>query len=311
MNPTKLDHNRVLGRRPRLDRRLRHGRTWGMHVIDRTDRFTLLGADARRGKLTLFAAKARGIAARSSTSPSALSISARPSPSCPTGSTSSVRARARRISTSVPKVCASVSSRRRRASTTNFDPRRAALGQPRRRPRPSTGHFGFAPAPPGAAGVPRVGVGGAFVEFHAGEPGTPDRPLLNHLAVLVESRTSTSRPPTTSASRSTRQNTSENRSSRIPTAPTNLKGGLIRQSIPSSFRIGFGESIDNPLRKNYLNWRKQTENRKKGKSSHFSQESMSQHAPRRSLPFLFLSAFGCSSVFLPPAQQKPSEMWLL
>jgi catechol 2,3-dioxygenase-like lactoylglutathione lyase family enzyme len=29
----------------------------GMHVIDRTDRFTLLGADARRGKLTLFDAE--------------------------------------------------------------------------------------------------------------------------------------------------------------------------------------------------------------------------------------------------------------
>ena len=28
----------------------------GMHVIDRTDAFTLVGADARRGKLTLFAA---------------------------------------------------------------------------------------------------------------------------------------------------------------------------------------------------------------------------------------------------------------
>src|SRR6266566_784440 len=28
----------------------------GMHVIDRTERFTLVGADARRGKLTLFAA---------------------------------------------------------------------------------------------------------------------------------------------------------------------------------------------------------------------------------------------------------------
>lgn len=28
----------------------------GMHVIERTDRFTLLGADARRGKLTLFGA---------------------------------------------------------------------------------------------------------------------------------------------------------------------------------------------------------------------------------------------------------------
>jgi len=29
----------------------------GMHVIERTDTFTLVGADARRGKLTLFAAK--------------------------------------------------------------------------------------------------------------------------------------------------------------------------------------------------------------------------------------------------------------
>src|SRR3954453_23458621 len=30
----------------------------GMHVISRTDAFTLVGADARRGKLTLFAADA-------------------------------------------------------------------------------------------------------------------------------------------------------------------------------------------------------------------------------------------------------------
>ena len=30
-------------------------------------------------------------------------------------------------------------------------------------------------------------VGGAFVEFHDGEPGDPERPLLNHLAVLVDS----------------------------------------------------------------------------------------------------------------------------
>jgi catechol 2,3-dioxygenase-like lactoylglutathione lyase family enzyme len=29
----------------------------GMHVIDRTEKFTLVGADARRGKLTLFAAE--------------------------------------------------------------------------------------------------------------------------------------------------------------------------------------------------------------------------------------------------------------
>src|SRR5215212_463778 len=35
----------------------------GMHVVDRTDAFTLVGSDARRGKLTLFAAdgpRARG-----------------------------------------------------------------------------------------------------------------------------------------------------------------------------------------------------------------------------------------------------------
>ena len=43
---------------------------------------------------------------------------------------------------------------------------------------------GLARARPGA---PRVEVGGAFVEFHQGEPGDPERPLLNHLAVLVES----------------------------------------------------------------------------------------------------------------------------
>ena len=35
--------------------------------------------------------------------------------------------------------------------------------------------------------MPRVEVGGAFVEFHPGEPGSPEKPLLNHLAVLVES----------------------------------------------------------------------------------------------------------------------------
>jgi len=39
----------------------------GMHVIERTERFTLVGADARRGKLTLFVAKGRrdpGVLAR-------------------------------------------------------------------------------------------------------------------------------------------------------------------------------------------------------------------------------------------------------
>ncbi len=47
--------------------------------------------------------------------------------------------------------------------------------------------YGFAAAEPGAGGVPRVEVSGAFVEFHEGDPGDPERPLLNHLAVLVDS----------------------------------------------------------------------------------------------------------------------------
>ena len=42
--------------------------------------------------------------------------------------------------------------------------------------------LGFSPD-----GDRRVEVGGAWVEFHEGAPGDPERPLLNHLAVLVDS----------------------------------------------------------------------------------------------------------------------------
>jgi hypothetical protein len=47
--------------------------------------------------------------------------------------------------------------------------------------------LGFEPAEPGPSGAPRVEVGGAYVEFVEGKPGDPERPLLNHLAVLVDS----------------------------------------------------------------------------------------------------------------------------
>ena len=49
------------------------------------------------------------------------------------------------------------------------------------------GSLGFGPSEPGPSGAPRVEVGGAWVEFHPGEPGAPEKPLLNHLAVLVDS----------------------------------------------------------------------------------------------------------------------------
>ena len=47
--------------------------------------------------------------------------------------------------------------------------------------------YGFQPTDPGTDGAPRVEVAGAYVEFHEGEPGDPEAPLLNHLAVLVDS----------------------------------------------------------------------------------------------------------------------------
>jgi hydantoinase/carbamoylase family amidase len=56
MNPNALDHVAlwVADRDPLADFLCGH---LGMHVIDRTERFTLVGADAREGKLTLFAAE--------------------------------------------------------------------------------------------------------------------------------------------------------------------------------------------------------------------------------------------------------------
>jgi catechol 2,3-dioxygenase-like lactoylglutathione lyase family enzyme len=56
MQANALDHVAlwVADRDPLADFACRH---LGMHLIDRTDDFTLVGADARRGKLTLFAAE--------------------------------------------------------------------------------------------------------------------------------------------------------------------------------------------------------------------------------------------------------------
>ena len=56
MEPRTLDHVAywVADREPAVAFCERH---LGMHVIDRQERFTLIGSDARRGKLTLFDAE--------------------------------------------------------------------------------------------------------------------------------------------------------------------------------------------------------------------------------------------------------------
>jgi catechol 2,3-dioxygenase-like lactoylglutathione lyase family enzyme len=185
MNPTKLDHVAywVADRDPVADFVTAH---LGMHVIDRTDAFTLVGSDARRGKLTFFAAD--GPRERGALQHVALRVSS--------------------LDDALAALPASLPVDRPRDGEAYFDvgPEGIRLGLVEAptdveydldhvallSANPSAtaeayGSLGFEPAAPGVSGAPRVEVGGAYVEFYPGEPGDPERPLLNHLAVLVES----------------------------------------------------------------------------------------------------------------------------
>jgi hypothetical protein len=140
-----------------------------MHVIERTDRFTLIGHDARRGKLTLF--DADGPRDRGALKHVALRVSSLDGlpPSVDAGEELEVRL-----------VEAETESEYDLDHVALFsaDPEATAREYER---------YGFRPAAPSVDGRPRVEVGGAYVEFHPGDPGDPERPLLNHLAVLVDS----------------------------------------------------------------------------------------------------------------------------
>jgi catechol 2,3-dioxygenase-like lactoylglutathione lyase family enzyme len=185
MNPTKLDHVAywVADRDPVADFLTSH---LGMHVIDRTDAFTLLGSNARRGKLTLFAAdgpRGRGalehvalrvsdLRAAVAALPEGLAVDApRPGEAYFDVGTEGIRLGLVEADTDIDYDLDHVALR-------SHDPEATAEEYV---------SLGFAPARPGPAGAPRVEVGGAYVEFHEGDPGAPERPILNHLAVLVES----------------------------------------------------------------------------------------------------------------------------
>jgi catechol 2,3-dioxygenase-like lactoylglutathione lyase family enzyme len=156
----------------------------GMHVIDETDRFTLVGSDARRGKLTLF--EAEGPRDR--------------------GALEHVALRVNRLDRALRALPANVTLERRdgaayfdlyeglriglveAATAVDYDLDHVALRS--RDPRATVREYrklGFAAAEPGVGGAPRVEVGGAFVEFHDGDPSDAGQPLLNHVAVLVDS----------------------------------------------------------------------------------------------------------------------------
>ena len=161
MNPTKLDHVAlwVADRDAIADFAVA---SLGMHVIDRTEAFTLVGSDARRGKLTLFAAEGRR--ERGALEHIAWRM--------PGGKGAFDLAEGVRI------VLVDGEPDLDHVALRSAHPDETAA---------EYGSFGFAPAEPGPSGAPRVEVGGAWIEFHAGEPGMPGRPLLNHLAVLVDS----------------------------------------------------------------------------------------------------------------------------
>ncbi len=169
MNPKTLDHVAFwLADREPIAKELTS--RFGMHVVDQQDNFTLVGADARRGKLTLFSAeppRERGafkhVALRVSSLPQDVEIE--------TDLGQDVDVRLVEAPTDVDYDLDHV-------ALFSADPPRTAEEYLR---------FGFDPATPTPDGHPRVQVGGAFVEFHPGDPGDPDKPLLNHLAVLVDS----------------------------------------------------------------------------------------------------------------------------
>jgi catechol 2,3-dioxygenase-like lactoylglutathione lyase family enzyme len=171
MEPRTLDHVAywVADREPAVAFCERH---LGMHVIDRQEHFTLVGSDARRGKLTLF--DAEGPRERGALLHVGLRVS-------------DLAAARERLPAGTPEVfdvgggilltlvegATDVEYDLDHVALVTRDPVATARAYER---------YGFAPA-----GESRVEVGGAFVELHAGDPGTPERPLLNHVAVLVDS----------------------------------------------------------------------------------------------------------------------------
>ena len=136
----------------------------GVRVIEQTDRFTLLGADARRGKLTLFDAEGpreRGPLARIGLRVSSLD--------------------GRDATVDLGEGLEIVLVEAETDSELDLDHVALVSANPAEAVERWQA-LGFAPA-----GEGRVEVGGAYLELLAGEPGSPERPLLNHIGVLVDS----------------------------------------------------------------------------------------------------------------------------
>lgn len=144
----------------------------GLHVITSDESFTLLGSDARRGKLTLFDAEGpreAGLLKHVALRVADLAGARRLLP----GEAEDPIAPGGGISLTLVEAETEVDYDLDHVALWSRDPAATAREYER---------YGF-----NVAGDARVEVGGAFVEFHRSDRGAGDRPLLNHLAVLVDS----------------------------------------------------------------------------------------------------------------------------
>ena len=177
MRPKTLDHIALwVADRDRIAEFLEQRLT--MHVIERTDKFTLMGTNARRGKLTLFdeeGPRERGalkhVAFRVNDLDAALRELDGVDVDRENGSAYFDVHEGLRLGVVQGE------------TDVDYDLDHVALFSESPKETAATyADFGFTPEDD-----TRVEVGGAFVEFHQGEPGDPEKPLLNHLAVLVDS----------------------------------------------------------------------------------------------------------------------------
>jgi catechol 2,3-dioxygenase-like lactoylglutathione lyase family enzyme len=143
-----------------------------MHVITKDEKFTLMGTNARRGKLTLFDAEGpreAGALKHVGLRVSDLDAARRLLPE----DAGEVFDAGGGIALTLVEAETDVEYDLDHVALWSADPAATAREYER---------YGFV-----AAGSNRVEVGGAFVELHHGNAGESDRPLLNHLAVLVDS----------------------------------------------------------------------------------------------------------------------------
>jgi catechol 2,3-dioxygenase-like lactoylglutathione lyase family enzyme len=152
----------------------------GMHVIDRTDKFTLVGSDARRGKLTLFAAdpgREAGVLAR-------------------------IGLRVFDLEEALGELPADLAVERQEDGRVEFvGPQRVPFALVEAADDGvayDLDHVAFTVGDPGRTFAElaelgfvvedgRLKAGDAYVDLEAGEAPETERPLLNHLGLRVES----------------------------------------------------------------------------------------------------------------------------